>query len=83
MIKNILERSDLVLKTYLDNFKDQKNRINQSLLTDFLSRDNRINDPKVLSSYSKSNDLIECLRSSNFDELVNRLNKISKEINLK
>ena len=83
VIKNIIERSDLILNDYIDFFKDQEVRINQSLLNDFLFRKNKTNDPDILSLYAKSSYLIECLRSSNFDELVTRLLKISEELNLK
>ena len=83
VIKNIIERSDLMLNDYIDIFKDQEVRINQSLLNEFIFRNNKTNDPDILSLYAKSSDLIECLRSSNFDELVTRLHKISEELNLK
>lgn len=83
VIKNIIERSDLMLNDYIDLFKDQEVRINQSLLNDFLIRKNKINDPDILNLYAKSSYLIECLRSSNFDELVTRLLKISEELKLK
>jgi len=83
VIKNIIERSDLMLNDYIDLFKDQEVRINQSLLNDFLIRKNKTNDPDILNLYAKSSYLIECLRSSNFDELVTRLLKISEELNLK
>jgi hypothetical protein len=83
VIKNIIERSDLMLNDYIDLFKDQEVRINQSLLNELIISNNKTNDPDILSLYAKSSDLIECLRSSNFDKLVTRLLKISQELNLK
>ena len=83
VIKNVVERSDHGLNVYIDNFKNQEVRINQSTLSELLVVKNKINDPEILKSYAKSNDLIDCLRRSDFDELEIKLTKILKELNLK
>ena len=83
VVKSLIERSDLALRDYLNLFKDQEVRINQSILSEFLISRNKINDPEILNLYAKSSDLTECLRSGDFDELVAKLDKLSKELNLK
>ena len=81
VIKILVDRFDSTLHEYTTFFADQKVRINKSALDKLLLDINKINDPEILFSYAKSDDLICCLRSGNYDELINRLSGIEKKIN--
>lgn len=83
VIKNRVECFDQEIHNYVNYFKDQEVRINQSLLNELLSKINKTNDPNILSLYGKSIELIECLRSGNLNDLFSKLQKISDKLNLK
>jgi len=82
VVKNLIERFDVALDEYLNNFSGQDNRINMSALGELLVSLNKINDPKILGSYAKLNSLAASLRSNKYDELISRLHEITKELKL-
>ena len=82
VVKNLIERFDVALDEYLNNFSGQDNRINMSALGELLASLNKINDPKILGSYAKLNSLAASLRSNKYDELISRLHEITKELKL-
>lgn len=83
VVKNLIERFDVGLETYVKLFSGQDVRINMSALGELLVSLNKINDPKILGSYAKLNSLASSLRSNKYDELINRLDEITKELKLK
>ena len=82
VVKNLIERFDVALDEYLNNFSGQDNRINMSALGELLASLNKINDPEILGSYAKLNSLAASLRSNKYDELISRLHEITKELKL-
>ena len=82
VVKNLIDRFDLVLHEYVNLFSGQDVRINKSALDKLLVNLDKINDPKILGLYAKLNDLTASLRSNKYHDLISRLHEISKELRL-
>ena len=82
VVKNLIERFDVGLETYVNIFSGQDVRINMSALGELLVSLNKINDPKILGSYAKLNSLASSLRSNKYEGLIIPLNEITRDLKL-